>query len=630
MTSKITGPDKGEVLIGGTRFPLAKNGQREGTVQSLDITVRPQKRLEGDITRTSNPNLSNIAFSDFRGGMLLDVMEGDETNRCWFSNLDTRYKRSLVLGPKISSISTAGSAVGDNVIEFKNKIYGTLSTDVNSITNNTTIATGVQTLAVPMIDAAVGYIGGTYALVFGSVAHYTTFDGGTWTNVSTGGRAAIRIAIWDNRLWALDDDLETMWTTYSLTAAGDAVNAKLPPAPTNTAADFGSLFVAPDPQGDEALYLTTLEGLWIYDGANDRWLKTKFDFPASTSVSVQSAVWNSAIYFASRGAVIEYVPYTGQTTVRNIGLNVDDGLTSDENSPLIRLLIPTPDALLAVTNQEVYSWNGRGWWQMAKLGSTMATAQGLFMGLAKTGADTRLWWSRPSQTTYEYILLDDTFSNPKNDSTYQFTTTGLLKTSWFSADQVDVDKLAVRLKVETKDTNSSGETIKIEYAIDQNEGSSDANYKTLGNSDYTDGLIDIVAAGITTTTFTFPRDTDDVTVAPVGKTFKYIRFKVTLASNTAANSPVLVSMTLEHRKKYERKEGFTFVIDLKDRYKGNTAAKLRKALKTLVESNTLSEFTFRDDSGGSRNYYVDVRIPSAEESTGHLEEGQTLVEVKEL
>ena len=90
-------------------------------------------------------------------------------------------------------------------------------------------------------------------------------------------------------------------------------------------------------------------------------------------------------------------------------------------------------------------------------------------------------------------------------------------------------------------------------------------------------------------------------------------------------------MTMEYRKKYERKEGYQFVIDFNlARYKGSTPAKRRKALQALVESNTLSEFTFRDDSGGTRNIYVDVRIPSAEEETGHLEEGQTLVEVKEF
>ena len=89
-------------------------------------------------------------------------------------------------------------------------------------------------------------------------------------------------------------------------------------------------------------------------------------------------------------------------------------------------------------------------------------------------------------------------------------------------------------------------------------------------------------------------------------------------------------MTMEYRKKYERKEGYQFIIDLRDRYKGKTAAGMRSTLQTLVQSNTLSEFTFRDDAGGTRNYYVDVRIPSGEETTGHLEDGQMLVEVKEL
>ena len=41
------------------------------------------------------------------------------------------------------------------------------------------------------------------------------------------------------------------------------------------------------------------------------------------------------------------------------------------------------------------------------------------------------------------------------------------------------------------------------------------------------------------------------------------------------------------------------------------------------------EFTFRDDAGGTRNYYVDVVSASGMEFTGHDERGSTQISVVE-
>ena len=41
------------------------------------------------------------------------------------------------------------------------------------------------------------------------------------------------------------------------------------------------------------------------------------------------------------------------------------------------------------------------------------------------------------------------------------------------------------------------------------------------------------------------------------------------------------------------------------------------------------EFTFRDDSGGERNYYVDVTSATGLEFTGYDERGNTTITVAE-
>ena len=73
----------------------------------------------------------------------------------------------------------------------------------------------------------------------------------------------------------------------------------------------------------------------------------------------------------------------------------------------------------------------------------------------------------------------------------------------------------------------------------------------------------------------------------------------------------------------ESKWGHTVTVDFSDDYKGNTPMELRSNLVTAIESRQLVEFTFRDDSGGTRNYYVDIASASGLEYTGYDERGQS-------
>ena len=68
---------------------------------------------------------------------------------------------------------------------------------------------------------------------------------------------------------------------------------------------------------------------------------------------------------------------------------------------------------------------------------------------------------------------------------------------------------------------------------------------------------------------------------------------------------------------------------MNNEYKGKSPKELRSNLISAIESTTLVEFTFRDDSGGTRNYYVDVVSASGMEFTGHDERGSTQISVVE-
>ena len=70
-------------------------------------------------------------------------------------------------------------------------------------------------------------------------------------------------------------------------------------------------------------------------------------------------------------------------------------------------------------------------------------------------------------------------------------------------------------------------------------------------------------------------------------------------------------------------------VDLNREYKGNTPKQLRANLLASIESNTLVEFTYRDDDSSDRNYYVDVVAATGLEGTGYDERGTSRISLVE-
>ncbi len=219
-----------------------------------------------------------------------------------------------------------------------------------------------------------------------------------------------------------------------------------------------------------------------------------------------------------------------------------------------------------------------------------------------------MWWGFNGKLYNQSVPFD--VLNPSQLSRFEYDTSGYLETPWFDAQQSEVDKLALKLKVEVQDASST-ETVAVQYALDYSE-----DYTSMGT---------ITSNG--TTSYTFGSN--------VGTTFRAIKFKITLARETGTTiaimkkSPDVVSLTLEYRKKLPAKYGHAVEVNLNETYKGKDPKQLRAALISAIESNTLVEFTFRDDSGGTRNYYVDVTSATAIEYTGHDERGSSRITLVE-
>ena len=56
---------------------------------------------------------------------------------------------------------------------------------------------------------------------------------------------------------------------------------------------------------------------------------------------------------------------------------------------------------------------------------------------------------------------------------------------------------------------------------------------------------------------------------------------------------------------------------------------MRADLLSAIQSNTLLEFTYRDDSTTNRNYYVDIQSAQGLENTATDERGSTQLVVTE-
>jgi hypothetical protein len=82
-----------------------------------------------------------------------------------------------------------------------------------------------------------------------------------------------------------------------------------------------------------------------------------------------------------------------------------------------------------------------------------------------------------------------------------------------------------------------------------------------------------------------------------------------------------VSVTSEFVKVLPDKWTFTFDVDMTKKFGGRSAKAQRAALLTAIKQDPLVEFTYRSDTGDTRNFYVGVYQAGGDEGTGYDEEG---------
>jgi hypothetical protein len=616
MANKVV--KKNEVYLNGTYYPITR------PVQTVLASIYPAKVQIGDTTRDSQARASVISWSDFRGGIGVERMEGaTDVDRSWFSTCSLRYKRHLVLPAKNNSVSnsdTSGESL-DILQEFNGNLYGIWSNKkvykYNS--GSDTFGSALDTLPDRATDALEVRMGGTLYLVIAHTGGYTyTSDASSFTDDTADTKF---LAFWNDKLWGISNAGQ-LW--YASTLGSETNDAKLP-LPDGHVTD---LFVARNASGDPILYAMTKEGLYAHDSSNALWVETQLALPFHNENGKGSVRWRDSVYIPAGLGIYKYINGTNSAVVSIVGPDRDHGLPSDYRGTITKLmgthndLIALVDGTLAPSSVDLFAtgestvidastgfssvlgYNESGWevkWTASGNDQGKKITAGFVSDVGGTLTSTnpyRLYWGFDGALYYQQLQSDVINPTQVVNYSYEDSVDGVHYTPWFSADQVEVDKLALKLKAETATCNSN-QTVKIEYALDYVE-----SYTTMGT---------ITSDGLTEYTFG----------SSLGTTFRAIQFKITLATNTINASPDLISLTLEYRKKLNTKFGWAVNIDLNKAYKGNSPKGMRSSILSAIQSNTLLEFTFRDDSTTNRNYYVDITSAQGLESTAFDERGTT-------
>ena len=642
--------DTNEIYLNGVYYPITR------PIRSTLASIYPAKVVIGDTTKDSNLRSSIISWADWRGGIGINRMEGaGGVNRAWYSTCQLRYKNHLVLPGLATESSSPSHSLTDPTIgainTLGNEVYAFWNGSVSESPklfkyNNTNDSWGsaLTQSATDQVTASVVFTdsGGTSYLVF---AHYDTngsgytysSDGSSWTTDTTDTQY---LTVWDERLWGISYGGQLWYATSIGTETNDAVL----PLPDGS---ITKLFVARNAFGIPIIYAATSRGLYAHNAANAMWEDTQLDFPLHPDNGKGTVRWRDSVYIPSGNGIYKYINGNNAAVITVVGPDRDDGLPSDKRGAIRKMagshneLLIGVDATAApstISSTDIpYQW-------LSHQGSSVIAADSGYssiLGYNDMGWEVK-WQSQTSGKGFDSIHVSDAYSkyrvwwghndivhfmdlpkdviNPSEVSEFAYATSGIHETPWFNAGQSEVDKLALNLRIEAQDlTAADKEIVKIEYATDYSESYTTA-VSTLNSS--------TMGAASGTYTYTFG--------SSVGTPFRAIKFKLTLERDDATttglekfNTPDVVSLTLEYRKKIAAKWGHTVDIDLTNEYKGNVPKDLRAALVTAIESETLVEFTFRDDSGGTRNYYVDVVAAQGMEFTGHDERGSTTIQVVE-
>ena len=630
--------DKNEILLNSTYYKII------GPPRRTLVSLQAPRFTIGDTQRGADPRASILTQNDFRGGIGWNRgLDPGSIDRVWYSDCQLRFKGHVVLGRQPvattmeESDGTAVTGAINSVTIFNNLVYVVFGVVIRSYSDagdhwsDAVQTSGNGDLASSPTDSIVFRdSNGTYLLWASDDEGYAYITSTSSTLIAkTGSANALNkvkfFTIFHGQLWGITKD-----GTLKVWASGPgstATNKAQLPLPDDY---VKALMVYRDASGNPAIYAATKVGLLAYDDSNNRWEMTELQLPFHSDAGNGSLVWRDAIYFPAGNAIYKYQTGSNNAVLSLIGFDRDHGLPGT-HSGTIQKLIGTHNDILALTDaaadeEPEYSvfatgrgesgWGGgspvvSGTGQSTMLGyndlawevkwSASDSAGTGAMDVGSSYSDYRVWWGVGDNVYYMKLSTD--IINPTQVTAFEYASSGTLETPWFDGGDVTGDKLALTFRVVTSSCTSS-QTILVQYATEYNE-----SYTTMGT---------ITSNG--TTSYDF--------ASGVGTAFTSIKFKFTLSTSSSTASPDLNLIELRWREKFPAKYGWSVTIDAQSGHKGKSPKQLHDAITTVVNSNTLVSFTYRNNDS-TRTYYVDAVAASGFEMTGLDERNQVQLQLVE-
>lgn len=641
--------NEGEISLDGRIYRLT------GSVRRSLASQFPQKLVVGDYNEESNPITSVFTVSDQRGGIGQNILETEtDVTRSWYaSGLDMRYKGHIFLGPKVE---TSSGGPGQNFVPSKavswpkGDSFGYQDTYVLShgdgVVGQSTKRVSEFVPSTGMFDTkqsplALGGVRGPTdfnAGVVGGTRVMLVCDGSSlgfrWTvtpddsNVawSSDSHAITQTAFWRDMLFGVTSSGQTLFSA-DLSDGFTAVAQ----FPDKAYGAVQKLFTASDENGAERLYAAAATGLWVYDNANERWLRTALQFSYEPHVTAE--VWRNSIYVAAGLSMFNFIP---PNQIISMGLDRDDGLPgrfasreSGERAHIVGLE-STPTYLYALTTvpyspyqatSGLFRWNEIGW---EIVHESPTDSEAYFSGaLAHNDASGkyRFIFTESSPYTNEnstanggkmhHFVLDRQVNPKTHGQNVTYSSAGTWESPWI--EKTGSQSFTAHEVIVRSDHPTSSETLVVKYALDYDDTSANA-YKTV-----------VTKSQSGEASYLLP-DFDE----PSGVDFRSFKFKVDFQRGSdETKSPDLRRISLVYSKSIQSLWQFGVELDLTESVGGYSPREMRKALESRVRSGTLSEFTYRNEDGGSETHFVKTLQPQSVELTGHVESTRyqlTLVE----
>lgn len=619
----------GEILLNSKRYRIS------GPVRKTLVSIAAPRFTIGDTQRGADPRASILTQNDFRGGIGWNRgLDPGSIDRVWWSNCQTRFKGHVLLPRAVSSVTNDNTGEINSIIPYRvtgesaESIYAVFRDgDVYRFANTNDAWESLSTnLTNPSSESITfTHTDGVNYLIFaqGDTGYTWTKDASSFTSLAGSSSAAHKVAfftIWHGTLWGISEDGTLKnWASGPETAA--TLKAKLP-LPNGYVT---SLLVYRNASGSPIIYATTKTGLWAYDETNNRWEETELRTPFHVKSGLGAIVWRDAIYFPVGNAIYKYQTGSNTAVVSLVGFDKDHGVPSAYQGQ-IQKLIGTHNDLLALVNADIpeVTYDIQEGVSLG-LGSTVVGGKGISTILGYNEQAWEVKWSAENNiglragtvgSPYnEYRLwfavgaelywmeLSPDVINPDEITNFQYALSGTLETPWFDGGDAAGNKTALAFRAITSGC-STNVNIAISYAVDFSE-----SYTSLGT---------ITSNG--TTTYDF--------ASGVGVNFSSIKFKAALASNSASSSPDLNLIELRWREKIPAKYGFSVTVDAAKSFRGSSPKQMLDNITTVINTDTLVNFTYKDDDS-DRTYYVDLVSAAGFEFTGHDERGQIQIQLVE-